>query len=64
MRALWVLYIRISFAHFDGGCHIHDSGQNVKHMNLNATKRPFGRLHISVGKQHKSGKIMFYAFSK
>ena len=34
------------------------------YMNLNATKRPFGRLDVSVGKQHKSGKIMFYAFSK
>ena len=34
------------------------------YMNLNVTKRPFGRLDVSVGKQHKSGKIMFYAFLK
>ena len=31
---------------------------NEYHMNLNATKRPFGHFDDSVGKQCKSRKIM------
>ena len=31
-------------------------------MNLNATKRPFGRLDISVGKQLKAGKSCLMHF--
>ena len=57
----WLLwfYIRRLLQWFSG----FSSNLFSKYMNLSATKRPFGRLELGVGKQHKIEKIMFYAFS-